>query len=311
MSEVNNFLDSSRGSSPRGTAYTVQSPDKADTRPHLYRTSSDALPRNTKELDKPSFTASVPFDEQIRTALTNHHRFIGSTPSRASVKNRVVLLTSFYKELQAGGFDIQDVTKFSLRHAKALLEIWNTKGCAANTLYVRWSVLRTWSRVLKKQGMIGPLTDFEPDFDRHAQTLKGYRALSVDELATRSDFLRTKPDLTHYLVDRITREIKVTREIAFQFAFDAVQGVVEGGNTRLRVGLGNQQKNIPHIQDHRELMLEVRDFMQARNRKTLAWSGLDLDAAIQKYALRMAYVNRTIFPKESVASPQQKEGGDA
>lgn len=311
MSEVNNFLDSSRGSSPRGTAYTVQSPDKADTRPHPYRTRSDALPRNTKDLEKPSFAASVPFDEQIRTALANHHRFIGSTPSRASVKNRVVVLASFYKDLKAAGFEIQDVTKFSLRHAKALLDTWNAKGCAANTLYVRWSVLRAWSRVLNKHGMIGPLTDYEPGFERTAKTQQGYRVLSSDEVATRSDFLRAKPDLTHYLVDRITREIMVTREIAFQFAFDAVQGVVECGNTSLRVGLGNQQKNIPHIQDHRELMLEVRDFMQARNRKTLAWSGLDLDAAIQKYALRMAYVNRTIFPKETVASPQQKEGGEA
>ncbi|MES2191284.1 MAG: hypothetical protein V4454_14270 [Pseudomonadota bacterium] len=311
MSEVTNFLDLSRGSNPRGIAYTVQSPDKAGTRPHPSRTRSDAFPRNTKEPEKPSFAASVPYDEQIRTALTNHHRFIGSTPSRASVKNRVVLLTSFYKELQAGGFDIQDVTKFSLRHAKALLEIWNTKGCAANTLYVRWSVLRGWSRVLSKHGMIGPLTDYEPGFERKAETLQGYRVLSGDEVATRSNFLRAKPDLTHYLVDRITREIKVTREIAFQFQFDAVRGVVEGGNLYLRVGLGNQQKNIPHIQDHSELMLEVRDFMQARNRKTLAWTGLDLDAAIQKYALRMAYVNRTIFPKATVASPHQKEGGDA
>lgn len=311
MSDVKCFLDVSRESSPRGTAYPIQSPDKASTRAHWSRTRGDALPCSTKEQEKPTFAASAPCDEQIRAALTNYHRFIGSTPSRASIKNRVVVIASFYKELKAAGFDIQDVTKFSLRHARALLDIWKAKGCASNTLYVRWSVLRGWSRVLSKHGMIGPLTDYEPGFERKAETLQGYRVLSGDEVATRSNFLRAKPDLTHYLVDRITREIKVTREIAFQFEFHAVQGVVEGGNTSFRVGMGNQQRNIPHIQDHRELMLEVRDFMQARNRKTLAWTGLDLDASIQKYALRMAYVNRTIFPKETVASAKKKEGGDA
>lgn len=309
MSDVNCFFDVSQGSSKRGTPYTVQPSFEGSSHAGWSRTRADVLPCTIKQPLKLAVNTGT-YEDQIRAVLTNYHRFIGNTPSRASLKSRVQLLSSFYRVLKTSGYDIEDVTKFSLRHAKALLIIWNVRGCAPNTLYVRWSVIRNWTRTLSKHGMVGPLTDYVSGFTRNAETVQGYRVFSDDEVAARSIFLHTKSDLTHYLVDRITREMKVTREVAFEFEIDAVQTVLSGG-TSLRVGMGSQQKHIPHARDHLELLVEARDFMLARNRKTLAWTGFDLDAAIQKYALRMAYVNRTIFPTATVATTQQKEGGAA
>ncbi len=315
MVDVHSYLgyfDGTRESSNRGAPYPVQAPSAPRGQAQW--------PRNDAALKQPTaFTSDLksttfagePYDVQIRTVITNYHRYIGASTSRESLKTRVSVITSFYKELKARGYDIRDVTTFSLRHAKALLEIWRARNVAPNTLYVRWSLLRTWSRTLGKGGMIGPLTDYIQGFERKNDAGEGYRTFTKEEIATRSAYLRSKADLTPYLVDRITRELKVTRETAFQFDIDALQGVVEGGMPALRVGYGTLQISIPHIQNHVVLMTEVRDFMLARSRKTLAWSGFDVDAAIQKYARRMTYVNSTLFPKNQADAPGHNMEGIA
>lgn len=234
-------------------------------------------------------------------------------PSRSSLNQRVEILTGFYKTLRTNGFDIKDNSSLSLKHAKALLDIWQAQGKASNTTYAQWSDLRSWSRVLGKDGMIGPVTDYQDGFQRHAPagSSNGYIVLDKSQLQTRSAFLSTKPDLTPYLVDRLTRELDITREMALELDIETVREVIEREASVLRVGVGNQRKVILHVRLHLELLVEVLEFMVSRNRKTLAWTGLDLDAAIHKYALRTAYVNRTIFPKNKVATPHQKEGGAA
>lgn len=296
MSFVKSFIDVSQASSPRGTPFPVHAQPEAGAHARWSRTRSDVPLCASKPTEKSAVSVSSPCDEQIRAALTGYFRLIGQTPSRASLKGRVQVISSFYKDLRASGYDIDDVTKFSLRHAKALLLIWQIKKCAPNTLYVRWSVIRSWTRVLNKHGMVGPLADFITGFNREADSEKGYRSFSPDEIAARSAFLHSKPDRTHYLVDRITRELNVTRERAFELELDAVQAVLSGTSS-LRVGMGAHEIHLPHAQDHLKLLIEAREFMLARNRKTLAWTDFDLNAAIQKYALRMSYVNRTIFPK--------------
>ena len=96
----------------------------------------------------------------------------------------------------------------------------------------------------------------------------------------------------------------LSREDALKVELDAVKGVVEGKASVLRVGTGGEQKNVPKAQLYLPLLTQIRDFMVSRNRKALAWSHLNLDAALQKYTLRLSYVNRTLFSKE-------KRGGQA
>ena len=285
MSDLNTYLHTSLDSTSGSSTYSVKTPQKV---------SSHADPGFKTALGT---TASLA--DQIRESLTRYHRMIGVTPSRSSIKNTVTKLSGFYAQLKASGFDIKDVKTFSLRHAKALLQIWQSKECAHGTVYMRWSMIRTWSRVLGKHGMIGPITDYQADFDRTNEPLTGYRSLNADEVAKRSDFLSQKSDLTPYLVDRLTRELELTREMALQTDIDAVQSVVDGGDRVLRVGRGNHRKNVTQIQQHLGLMVEVLNFMRSRSRKTLAWTGLDIDTAVEKYAHRMTYVNRTLFPKNS------------
>jgi|688.fasta_scaffold203118_2 hypothetical protein len=50
--------------------------------------------------------------------------------------------------------------------------------------------------------------------------------------------------------------------------------------------------------------------MVSHNRKSLAWSHLDLDAALQKYTLSLSYVTRTLFPEtKRGAKAVTQEGG--
>jgi hypothetical protein len=311
MSDVQNFVAVSIESSPRGAVYPSQLKASDSSSATWARTDRDVAGFATASPQKSTLPASAGLVEQIRLVLSNHYRFIGQTPRRSMVEQRVQLLATFYRELKTGGFDITDVSTFGLRHAKALLGIWQKKERSSNTVYMRWSVLRSWTIALGKQGMVGPITDYQPDFVRDSKSSKGYREFTAEEIQKRSDFLRTKPDLTHYLVDRLTREFNITRETAFEIEIGAARAVVDGGADILRVISGNRPISVPRMDQHRALMVEVRDFMLARNRKTLAWTGLDLDAAIQKYALRLSYVSRTLFSKEGSATPAQEVGGAA
>lgn len=309
MSDVQKFVAVSIESSLRGAVY----PSKlkaSDTSPAFWaRTERGVAGFATASPQKSNVPGSASLVEQIRLTLSNHYRFIGQTPRRAMVEQRVQLLATFYRELKSGGFDITDVSTFGLRHAKALLAIWQKKQRSSNTVYMRWSVVRSWTISLGKQGMVGTITDYQPDFVRDSKSSKGYREFTAEEIQKRSDYLGTKSDLTHYLVDRLTRELNVTRETAFEIEIGAAQAVVDGGAEILRVISGNRPISVPRMDQHRALMVEVRDFMLARNRKTLAWTGLDLDAAIQKYALRLSYVSRTLFSKEGSTTPAKEVGG--
>jgi len=257
-------------------------------------------------------TVGQSYPVQIRSVLTHHYRYIGQSPSRASLDRQVKQLTVHYKNLRGLGFDIQDVTTFGLRHAKALLAKWQSNKCAPTTIYPRWSVLRTWSRALGKHGMLGTLTELLPGFDRRPEPGSSYRVLSLDQLSARSAYLESKPDLTVYFVDRLCRDLGLTRESALQVELDDVKAAVEAGATVLRIGLGNARQNIPVSQVHLPLLIQLRDFMVSRNRKTLAWINLDLDEALQKYTLRLSYVTRTLFPEtKRGAKAVTQEGGAA
>lgn len=296
MSKVQGFISTTRDSSSRSRGYLVKVPDQNKSH---WAPGSTRLPSASGGFQAlPTFAGVESFSEQIRPVLANFHRFLGSTPSRRVVDRKVEELAGYYKDLKRLGFEVKDVTTFGLKHAKALLSLWQSKGCATNTVYCRWSFLRSWSRVLGKHGMLPALKELQPDYMRAAGPEPRSRTLTIHQVQARSDYLATKADKTVYLVDRLVREIEITREQALEIELDALQLVVQGDAIILRVGTGSQRKNVQHIRLHMPLITEVRDFMVQRNRKTLAWGDLDIDAALQKYTLRLSYVNRILFPKE-------------
>ena len=298
MSKVQDFISATHENSGRSRGYLVTVPIQNKGHSHW----APGSPRTSSASESfqalPPFAGVESFSEQIRPVFANYHRFLGTTPSRRVVDRKVEELAGYYKDLKRLGFEVVDVTSFGLKHAKALLGLWQTKGCASNTVYCRWSFLRSWSRVLGKHGMLPALRELQPEYMSGAGPEPRSRALTLHQVQARSDYLATKADKTVYLVDRLVREIDITREQALEIELDAVQQVVVSDATILRVGTGSQRKNVQHIRLHMPLMTELRDFMLQRNRKALGWSDLDIDAALQKYTLRLAYVTRKLFPKE-------------
>ena len=311
MSKVTEFVVNAPTAVMRAPSYLVDPRAVAKVQPYWPADNPAAKPGTNQMPTAPKLVGhSCPV--QIRSALTNYYRYIGQIPSRKSLDRQVKQISRHYEDLQKLGFDIQDVTTFGLKHAKALLAKWQGKQSAPNTVYVRWSGLRTWSRVLGKHGMLGQLQDLQPGFDRRPLPGGSNRVLDCYQLADRSSYLQSKPDLTVYLADRLCRELGLTREEALQVELDAVKAVVEGKAAVLRVGIGSDQKNVPLAHHNRQLFIEILDFMVSRNRKVLAWSHLDLEAALQKYDLRLSYVSRTLFAEEKTTGDSTiKEGGAA
>lgn len=310
MSKVTEFVVNAPTAVTRAPSYLVDPGAVAKMQPYWPADNPAAKPGTNQMPTAPKLIGQS-YPVQIRRALTNYYRYIGQIPSRKSLERQVKQLSVHYQDLQKLGFDIKDVTTFGLRHAKALLAKWQGNQCAPNSVYVRWSGLRTWSRVLGKNGMLGQLKDLQPEFDRRPDPSKSNRNLDRGQLAYRSQHLQSKPDLTVYLVDRLCRELDLTREDALQVELDAVEAVVGGKAAVLRVGKGAEQKNVPHAQHNLALYTEILDFMVSRNRKTLAWSHLDLDAALQKYTLRLAYVTKTLFGENKRGSQAKTQEGGA
>lgn len=310
MSKVQNFVTDARTPNTGVAPYYVNPPASRKAQSYWPPRSVTNSP-NTFE---PARTTQVTVQQlpvQVKSAFTNHYRFIGQIPSRKSLERQVKQVSGYYQELKKLGFDIQDVTTFGLKHAKALLSKWQVNECAPNTLYARWSGLRTWSRVLGKHGMLGKITDVQPEFNRSLKPVNGNQVLSLEQVKTRSEFLKTKADATVYLVDQLCRVIGLTREEALQVELDELNAVVNGGAMVFHVGLGNNRKNVPASGAYLALFTQIRDFIVSRNRKTLAWSDLDLDASLQKYALRLSYVTRTLFPETKRGTTAAKKESNA
>lgn len=310
MFKVKAFVGSAPVAQTRAPAYLVNPAAKNKIQP-FWPIGNPALPKGVSEIPVTARYTGQSHSDQIRGAFTNYYRYIGKIPARRSFDRQVKHMCVNYEDLQKLGFEIQDVTTFGLRHATALLAKWQAAQCAPNTVYVRWSGLRTWSRVLGKDGMLAKLQDLQPGFDRRPLPGGINRVLDCYQLAHRSNFLKSKPDWTVYLVDRLCRDLDITREEALQVELHAVNAVVDGGAAVLRVGKGVDQKNIPLAQHNRQLFIEIRNFMVSCNRKVLAWSDLNLEAALQKYDLRLSYVSRTLFAEEKTAANSTIEEGGA
>ena len=249
--------------------------------------------------------AGQPIAEQVSLVMSDRARFLGEFPSRRVMQERCKRITPVYRELDAMGFQVTDVTTFDLKQARALLERWKSNGLSKKTIYNRWNALRSWAIALNKHGMLGSIEEYWPDFGGTAasvETASASRVLSPVQIKERSDFLREHSDKTAYLIDRLTREAEMSRVDALEIELVAAQGVAFGQDM-LRCGNGASVRVYWHMAQHRALMQEVVDFMAGRNRLKLGWPDLDIEAAIAKYSLRMSYVNRCMFPRED------KQGG--
>lgn len=280
----------------------------APTRPTPHQHSFDALP------PVPSFQAPYAnsvlahpasnklfgqsIETQINYILSDRSQFLGEHPNKRIMADRCARVVACYSELEALGFSIKDVTVFGLRHSKSLLTSWRAKGLSPKTIYNRWSTLRAWSLVLNKFGMLGPLEELWPQFS-HASPDSQFtpRIFTPEQIQDRSDCLKSKSDKTAYLVDRLYREMKLTREHALQLDQMQVLAVTKG-QPFVRCGQGANARSYTNAADHWKLFSEVLEFMTDRNRPILCWGDMSIQDGIDKYAVRMSYVSRVLFPRK-------------
>lgn len=235
--------------------------------------------------------------EQVKLVLADRCRFLGEFPSRRVMQDRCERIVTSYSELKTMGFQITEVTSFGLKHARALLESWKTRGLANKTIYNRWSALRGWVIALGKHGMLGTIEEYWPDFNSETKPTTSARQLTPEQLQERSDYLASKSDKTAYLVDRLAREVGMVREDALEMEHIAALAVAQGHGV-LRCGNGASARVYTKISEHQRLFKEAADFMTERKREKLSWPGLSNHEAIAKYTFRLSYVTRTLFPKK-------------
>ncbi len=244
-----------------------------------------------------SYRASVSVADQIKHVLADHSQAKGESLAKRIMQDRQDRMVSIYGELIACGFKFDDVTTFGLRHANALLAKWQTQGLTKKTIYNRWTTLRSWAVTLQKFGMLGTIEDVWPEFRQTdgRQQKQSVRDFTSEQLQERSDFLRSNRDKTAYFVDRLSREFSMTREHALELDLAQVLLAAKGQNF-VRAGQGGNARTYPVSGVHWwELFAEAAEFMQDRNREKLGWPHVEGTDAIAKYALRMSYVNRTLF----------------
>jgi hypothetical protein len=235
---------------------------------------------------------------QVMRILSNRAQLLKEHPSRRVMSDRCLRITTCYQDLKGLGFAINDVTVFGLKHAKVLLASWRERGLTRQTIYKRWSALRSWSLVLNKHGMLGPLKELWPELNLDASRKQNSsRTLTKEQIQIKSDWLREKGDKTAYLVDRLCREVGLTRENAL--LIDRVQVLaITKGQPFLTCGQGLTTTTYTTIATHWRLFNEVLDHMVERNRPGLGWTGLEIHDSIHKYALQMSYASRCLFLRE-------------
>ncbi len=239
---------------------------------------------------------SAPIPIQIRQILTGRCVFLNDYPSRRVMDERCERINAFYVELQRLGYRMTAANSFARKHAMLLLESWKAKRLSDKTIYKRWCILRGWALALGKYGMLGTLEEAWPEFVRSTLRVAPGRSMTAEQRQLRSDHLKAQSDKTAYLVDRLGREVGMSRAHAVSLELTAVQAFALGGDL-LRCGTGPDAKVYGPMQTHQELMREVASFMVERSRTTLGWPGLEVEDAIRKYALRMTYVNSRLFAK--------------
>lgn len=245
-----------------------------------------------------------PVAEQIKLVMVDRCRFLGQFPARRVMQDRCERIITAYSELRTMGYQITDVTTFGLKHARALLDSWKSRGLAKKTIYNRWGTLRSWAIVIGKPGMLGSIDQYWPDFNLPAAQTSGHRVLLAEQLQARSGYLKTQSDKTAYLVDRLAREVGMVREAALEIELMAAQGIALGHDI-LRCGNGASVRIYKNMREHRELLQEVVEFMSSRKRTKLAWPGLTSYDAVTKYRDRMFYVTRKMFPKHGQKGVEQ------
>lgn len=291
------------------------------TRPQSAPISSNDRSRPTDRTEEPmsgvaatQFGARIPeqvslaglsINEQVKAVMAARNRFLGQISSRKVFQDRCERINTFYNELRRMGYQVETVSTFGLKHARALLASWRQRDLSKKTIYNRWGDLRTWTLALNKHGMLGSIEEFWPDFNAASTASKQYRTFTAEQIRERSEFLRAASDQTAYFVDRLSREVGMVRQEALEMELPAAAGIASG-NGLLRCGHGASARTYKDMAQHQPLFAELVAFMSSRNRKTLGWTDMPIDEAIQKFADRMVYVNRKLFPKDGAQSRGDK-----
>lgn len=118
----------------------------------------------------------APIAHQIRLILESGPRVKVYAPYLATMPMQVERVSGYYMRLNAAGFAVSNAANFRVRHAKALIDLWQQDGCTSRDMNMLWTGLVFWARTLGKGVMLDPLVELVPKWHETRET-KGFDAV--------------------------------------------------------------------------------------------------------------------------------------
>jgi hypothetical protein len=219
----------------------------------------------------------------------------------AVARDRQMRVARMYDQLARLGCALQKVDSLRERHARILLDHWRKSGARIATIRKNWSILRTWALALGKSGLIQPLEAYWPAAPKApsaqptpgGQADPGRRGRRHDHPQLIAALLRGN-DQTHFFVERLGRDLRLTVEEALMFDADMARQCL-AGRLVLRAPYRQEPKVVPLVTHEQALLVQqVHDYMSVRSRRRLMWSDLSLLRAVRKHENHMAYQRRKL-----------------
>ena len=235
---------------------------------------------------------------------------VRATAGRAdqATAERLRRVVHFYEELSTAGYRLQRADAIGQRHIKVLLQIWRDAGKSVGTIRSQWSTLRIWALALGKGGLVQSLEAYWPNAPKAALSDDGKRAAKLQDRkldeAQMSELMRA-PDPTHWLVERLRRELGLTLEESLFFDHEMATQYLKG-RLLVRSSTSREYRSVP-VGGHEQLLLvqQVEQVMAERGRCRLMWPDSSLQQALRRHQNRLAYLRR-----KSPREPAAPQGGD-
>lgn len=204
------------------------------------------------------------------------------------VEQRCCRLARIYRDFAYANRSLLGIRSISQEDASALLAYWISVGRSPSTIRCDWSVLRAWCTQLGLPELIGPLRQAWKDAPP-APSRKNIRPRSVEPWLL--DSLQTQDDQTHYFIERLGQLARLTTQEALRFPARPDEHPPDSTTAEK---LHAAMKRDPHA--IAQLLLEVRNFLDAQNRRQLNWSGISLPKALRRHDNKLAYQRRKLGP---------------
>lgn len=218
---------------------------------------------------------------------------------------RIMRVTRMYRELAAAGHFLADVDAFREEHAGALLDAWRCAGRVPSTIRGDWSILRVWCEALGRPGELKPLRHYWPDAPKANTPPDPLHPPSRHQDASLLNLLRSRPDRTHYCIEVLCRQLRLTQEEAMLLPLDTLQALVAGDQVDHRK-IAAARKASP--QDVQHAASQVVEYLVQVQRDRLLWPAVTLPQAVRRHGNHLAYLRRQIRCG-LLPSKKAREGG--